>query len=93
MNKAELIASIADKTGMSLKEAEKTLKSTIDTIVTSLQKGEDVTLIGFGRFGLKKRAARKVKNPRTGQEMMIQDSIVPFFKVGKHLKDLIDTKK
>jgi DNA-binding protein HU-beta len=93
MNKTQLITSIAEKTGMSLTEAEKTLGTTIDTIVASLMKGEDVALMGFGRFGVKKRAARKVKNPQTGKEMIISDAIVPFFKAGKNLKELVDAKK
>lgn len=93
MNKSELISSIAEKTGMSLSEAEKTLATTIDTIVSSLTRGEDVTLVGFGRFGVKKRAARKVKNPQTGVEMLLNDTIVPFFKAGKNLKELVDSKK
>lgn len=93
MNKMELISSIAEKTGLSVTEAEKTLRTAIDTIVASLQKGEDVTLIGFGRFGVKQRAARKVKNPQTGKEMTLDATIVPFFKAGKNLKDLVDAKK
>lgn len=91
MNKSELVSSIAEKTGMSLSEAEKTLATTINTIVASLTKGEDVTLVGFGRFGVKKRAARKVKNPQTGVEMLLSDTIVPFFKAGKNLKETVDT--
>lgn len=59
MNKTQLISSIAERTGMSLTEAEKTLATAIDTIVTSLKKGEDVALVGFGKFGVKN--AQRVK--------------------------------
>lgn len=92
MNKAQLIAAIADSAGISLSKAEKALGVTLDGITVTLTKGENVSLVGFGNFGVKKRSARKVKNPSTGQEMMINAAIVPFFKAGKNLKETVDSK-
>jgi DNA-binding protein HU-beta len=93
MNKSQLIASIANQAELSLSKAEKALAATLDCISSSLTKGEAVSLVGFGSFGVKKRAARKVRNPRTGKEMMINEAIVPFFKAGKNLKDEVDSKE
>lgn len=92
MNKSQLISAIAESSGISLTKAEKALGAALDSIVNTLTKGENVSLVGFGNFGVKKRAARKVKNPLTGQEMMIQAALVPFFKAGKNLKETVDAK-
>jgi DNA-binding protein HU-beta len=93
MNKSQLISTIADGAELSLAKAEKALAATLDSIIESLIQGKEVSLVGFGRFGVKKRAARKVKNPQTGQEMMIQSALVPFFKAGKNLKETVDTSE
>lgn len=90
MNKAQLISAIAEANGIPLAQAEKVVDATLDGILETLVKGENVTLVGFGNFGVKKRAARKVKNPQTGIEMMIAAAIVPFFKAGKNLKEAVD---
>lgn len=90
MNKAQLVSAIATSVGISLTQAEKVLDATLDGITETLVKGDHVTLVGFGNFGVKSRAARKVKNPQTGIEMMIAAAIVPFFKAGKNLKEAVD---
>jgi DNA-binding protein HU-beta len=93
MNKSQLISAIADKAELSLASAEKALLAVLNSIVDTLVKEEAVSLVGFGTFGVKKRAARKVRNPRTGQEMMIKAATVPYFKAGKNLKDSVDGKE
>jgi DNA-binding protein HU-beta len=91
MNKSQLVSTMAEAADLSLSAAEKALAAALDAISTTLAKGEAVSLIGFGNFGVKKRAARKVRNPRTGEEMMIKAVTVPFFKAGKNLKETVDT--
>lgn len=93
MNKTQLVSTIAESAGLSLSKAEKALGAALDSIVDTLTKGESVSLVGFGSFGVKKRAARKVRNPQTGLEMMIKAALVPFFKAGKGLKEHVDTTK
>lgn len=93
MNKSELAGAIADKAEITLAAAERAVNIVLETIENTLSKGGAVTLTGFGNFGVKKRAARKVRNPQTGKEMMVDAKTVPFFKAGKKLKDLVDTKE
>jgi DNA-binding protein HU-beta len=93
MNKAQLVAAIATAANISVSQAEITLATTLESITTSLTAGYTVTLTGFGRFGVKKRSARKVRNPKTGNEIMLNATLVPFFKVGKHLKDTVAGKE
>ena len=93
LNKAQLIASVATEAGLSKVAAEKAVKSTFDSITKSLKKGESVTLIGFGTFSVYKRAARKGKNPRTGETIKIAARKVPKFKAGKALSEMVDKKK
>ncbi len=93
LNKAQLIASVAKDTGMTKVDAEKAVKSTFDSISKSLKKGNNVTLIGFGTFSVYRRAARKGKNPRTGETISIKAKKVPKFKAGKALSDLVAKKK
>jgi len=89
MNKADLIAAIAAKTGDTKKDAEATLNAFIDVITESLAKEEKVQLVGFGSFEVRKRAARKGRNPQTKEEIKIPASKAPVFKAGKALKDLV----
>ncbi|MBQ0110719.1 MAG: HU family DNA-binding protein [Oscillospiraceae bacterium] len=89
MNKTELIAAVADKAGISKKDADKALAAVIDTITASLKKGDKVALIGFGNFEVRTRAARKGINPQTGKQINIAASKAPVFKAGKALKDAI----
>ena len=89
MNKAELIAEVAVKTGLSKKDSEKAVNAALDTITVSLEKGEKVQLVGFGVFDVKERGVRMGRNPKTKEEIEIPASRVPQFKAGKALKDAI----
>ena len=92
MNKAELIAALAAKTGETKKSAEETLNAFISVVTDSLTKGDKVQLVGFGSFEVRKRAARKGRNPQTKEEIKIPASKAPVFKAGKALKDLVNKK-
>lgn len=89
MNKTELIAAVAEKTGMSKKDAERAVAATLETITASLAKGDRVQLSGFGIFEVKERGARVGRNPRTKETIEIPASRTPAFKASKALKDLI----
>lgn len=91
MNKSELISAIATHADLSFAKAEKALGAALDGIIDALIQGEEVSLVGFGRFGVRKRAARKVRNPQTGKEMTVEAAVVPFFKAGKNLKEVVDS--
>lgn len=90
MNKAELVAAIADRAGLSKKDAEAALKAFTDVVADELKKGEKIQLVGFGTFEVSERAERVGRNPRTGEEMKIPASKAPKFKAGKALKDMIN---
>ncbi len=90
MNKAELVAAIAEKTELSKKDSEKALKAFIDVVTEELTKGEKIQLVGFGTFEVAQRAAREGRNPQTGKSMTIAASKAPKFKAGKALKDVIN---
>ena len=90
MNKAELITTIAERTGDSKKATDEMLNAFIEAITESLAKGDKVQLIGFGSFEVKNRAARKGLNPQTKQEIKIPASKAPVFKAGKALKDKVN---
>ena len=92
MNKAELVAEIAAKTGETKKAAEASVNAFVDVVTNSLVKGEKVQLVGFGSFEVRKRAARKGRNPQTKEEIKIPASKAPVFKAGKALKDLVNKK-
>ncbi|MBE6940491.1 MAG: HU family DNA-binding protein [Ruminococcaceae bacterium] len=89
MNKSELIAAVAEKAGMSKKDAEIAINATLGTITAALQSEEKVQLVGFGSFEIKKRAARTGRNPRTKAVVEIPAAKVPVFKAGKALKDAV----
>lgn len=89
MTKAELIAKIAEKAGLSKADAGKALNATVESITAALKKGDKVALVGFGTFETRKRAARKGKNPQTGAEIKIPATTTPAFKAGKGLKDAV----
>ena len=93
MNKADLVAAIADNAGLSKKDAEASLKAFTDVVAAELKKGGKVQLVGFGTFETSKRAARTGRNPQTGKEIKIAASVAPKFKPGKALKDLVNKKK
>ncbi|AOA00007.1 MULTISPECIES: HU family DNA-binding protein [Carnobacterium] len=88
-NKAELIESVATSTGLTKKDATAAVDAVFETIQSTLSAGEKVQLIGFGNFEVRERAARKGRNPQTGEEIQIAASKVPAFKPGKALKDAV----
>ena len=92
MNKAELIAVVAEKAELSKKDTEKAVNALIEAITEGLQKGEKIQLVGFGGFEVKERAARMGRNPKTKEQIQIAASSVPVFKAGKAFKDAIDKK-
>ncbi len=89
MNKTELINSVAEAAGLTKKDATKAVEAVFDTIQSTLADGEKVQLIGFGNFEVRERAARKGRNPQSGEEIQIAASKVPAFKAGKALKDAV----
>ena len=89
MNKTELIAAVAEKTGLSKKDADAAVAAVIDSIKESLTKGDNVQLIGFGTFEVRERAARTGLNPQTKETIQIAASKSPVFKAGKAFKDAL----
>ena len=89
MNKAELISSVAEQAELSKKDSEKAVNAVLDTIGRSLGQGERVQLVGFGTFEIRERAARKGRNPQTGEEIDIAAARVPVFKAGKTLREVV----
>ena len=92
MNKAELIAAIAAKTGDTKKAAEASVNAFVETVTNALVEGDKVQLVGFGSFEVRKRAPRKGRNPQTKEEIKIPASKAPVFKAGKALKDLVNKR-
>ena len=90
MNKADLVTAMAEKAGVSKKDAEASLKAFTDIVAEELKKGEKIQLVGFGTFEVTERAAREGRNPRTGEMMSIAASKAPKFKAGKALKDIVN---
>ena len=90
MNKSDLVAIVAEKMEVSKKDAEVSLNAVVEAIIESLVKGEKIQLIGFGSFEVRKRAARKGRNPQTNEEIKIPASKVPAFKAGQALKDAVN---
>lgn len=87
MNKQELIATVADTAGLSRGDAVKAVEAVFDTISSTLKKGDEVRLVGFGTFSVTRRKASTGRNPRTGEPMAIKASSQPKFRSGKGLKD------
>jgi DNA-binding protein HU-beta len=90
VNKSDLIEAIAQAADISKAAAERALDGTVEAITTSLQKGDMVTLVGFGTFHVGDRKARSGRNPRTGDTIEIKASKVPKFRAGKALKDAVN---
>lgn len=90
MNKAELVAAMAEQAGLSKKDAEAALKAFTDVVSDELKNGGKVQLVGFGTFEVSERPAREGRNPRTGETMTIAATKTPKFKVGKALKDMVN---
>jgi len=93
VTKAELISAIAADADLTKTDADKALKCLIEAITDCLQKGDKLSLVGFGTFSTVQRAARKGLNPQTGKKIDIPASISPKFKPGKGLKDSVNSKK
>ena len=93
MNKTELIEAIAKEASLSKKDAEAALNAYTSVVTKTLKKGDKITLVGFGTFEVRKRAARKGKNPQTGEAIKIKAAKVLAFKPGKGLKDTINGVK
>jgi len=89
LNKEQLVERLAAKTGMTKKDAMEAINTTLDTVSASLRKGEKVTLVGFGTFLVRRRAAREGRNPQTGARIRIPARKVPAFTAGKDLKAAI----
>jgi DNA-binding protein HU-beta len=90
MNKGDLIDAVTADTGLSKADATRAVESVLASITKALQGGQQVSLVGFGTFAVKKRAAREGRNPRTGEMIQIAASKVPGFKAGKALKDAVN---
>ena len=90
MNKAELIEAIADAADLTKAEAGRALDGLVDAITAALKHGDTVSLVGFGSFQVKERAARQGRNPQTGATIDIAAAKIPSFKAGKALKDAVN---
>jgi len=90
MNKAELIDAVAESADLSKASATRALDAALDAISNALKNDDQVTLVGFGTFSVRARAARTGRNPRTGEAIQIAASNVPGFKAGKALKDAVN---
>jgi len=90
MNKGDLIETVADEAGLSKADASRAVDALIGAITGALKGGSQVSLVGFGTFAVKKRAARAGRNPRTGETIQIAATNVPGFKAGKALKDAVN---
>jgi DNA-binding protein HU-beta len=90
MNKNDLIATVAERTGLSKTGAGEAVEATFDAITKALKSGDEVKIIGFGNFTVSKRAASTGRNPRTGETIQIAASKSPKFKAGKGLKDAVN---
>lgn len=88
MNKGEFVKAIAEKAGLTQKQAEEALKAHIEVVTATLKKGEKIQLVGFGTYDIKNKPAREVFNPLTKKKMKVAASKVPAFKMGKAFKEL-----
>lgn len=90
MNKSELIEAVAKSLDLSKADAGRAVEAVFEAITKTLKKGGKVSLVGFGTFEVRKRAARTGRNPQTGEQIKIRASKVPAFKAGKGLKDAVN---
>ena len=93
MNRKELIDALATKTESTKADAERNIAALIDIITATLKKGDNIALVGFGTFEVRKRAARNGRNPATGAAIKIKAAKVPAFKAGATLKDAVNSGK
>lgn len=89
MNKTELVVAVAEKAGISKKDADAAVAAVVASVTDALAKGEKVQLIGFGTFETRARAAKQARNPRTGETMTVPATKVPAFKAGAALKEAV----
>jgi len=89
MTKTDLVEAIAELTGLTKADSERALGATIDVISTALSRRQSVQITGFGTFEARDRAARKARNPQTGEEIDVPATTVPAFRAGKALKDMV----
>ena len=92
MNKTELIASVAEKSGLTKKDAEKAVSAVIESVMESVASNEKVQLVGFGTFELRTRNERTGRDPRTNKSIIIPAAKVPAFKAGKLFKDAVNNQ-
>ena len=92
MNKSELVAAVAEKSGLNTKQADAAMGAVFDTIQSTMAKGEEIRLVGFGTFAVVQRAAKTGRNPSTGAEVAIAARTAPKFTPGKGLKDAMNAK-
>lgn len=90
VNKAELISAVAEESGQTKADAERAVNAVIAVVKQTLQKGDDIRVVGFGTFSVADRAATTGRNPRTGEPIQIPASKMPKFKAGKELKDAVN---
>ena len=90
MNKAELVDAVAGAANLSKADAGRAVDAVVESVTSALKRGEQVSVVGFGTFSVKHRAARSGRNPRTGETIQIKASNVPGFKAGKGLKDAVN---
>jgi DNA-binding protein HU-beta len=93
MNKSQLIEAVASDSGLSKTDSARAIESLVDTVTKTLKKGDEVSITGFGKFSVVKRAARQGVNPRTGERVKIKASKAPKFSAGAALKQAVSPKK
>lgn len=93
MNKSQLIEAVASDSGLSKADSARAIESLLDTVTKTLKKGDEVSITGFGKFSVVKRAARQGVNPRTGEKVKIKASKAPKFSAGATLKQAVSPKK
>lgn len=89
VSKKDLVASVAEKTGLTKKDSEAAVNALLESVKENLAKGDKITLTGFGTFEVRERSARMGRNPKTGEPLKIAASKAPAFKAGKELKDAV----
>lgn len=92
MNKTELVASVAEKSGLTKKDSEKAVNAVLAAVTETLEQGGKVQLVGFGTFEVRERKERKAQNPQSKEEIIIPATKVPAFKAGKGLKEVVAKK-
>lgn len=92
MNKGELVDKVAEKAGVTKKQADSVLSAAIDAIMETVSSGDKVTLVGFGSFEPRERKEREGRNPKTGETMVIPATTVPAFSAGKQFKEMVSSK-